>query len=380
MKDVSIVIVNYNVKYFLEQTILSAQEALTDFDGEIIVIDNNSTDDSIVFLKERFPEVIFIENKDNVGFSRANNQGFEVAQGKYTLILNPDTVIGHNTIKDCVKWAESHEDCGGIGAKMHDGNGKFLPESKRGFPSPWNSFCKIFGLSLLFPNSPTFAKYRLNYLSNTEPHNIDILSGAFIFVKSSILKECGGFDNRFFMYGEDIDLSYRFTQLGYKNYYIPSPMIHYKGECTKKDSIRYVKIFYEAMLIFFRKHYPNYSKVYYFFIKFAIGLRASLAVMKRFFKAIFRIKSNNFNSQKTVIISNDKEAIKKHLDEMSLIVSIKSLKEFDRTDTVNKEVIIDNRIASYQEIIEFIVKNESPKNRFKIYSSKSDVIMNPKNA
>lgn len=380
MKDVSIVIVNYNAKYFLEQTILSAQEALIDFEGEIIVIDNNSTDDSIAFHKQRFPEVIFIENKENVGFSRANNQGFEIAKGKYTLILNPDTVIGRDTIKDCIEWAESHEDCGGIGTKMHDGNGKFLPESKRGFPSPWNSFCKIFGLSLLFPNSPTFAKYRLNYLSKTEPHNIEILSGAFIFVKSSILKECGGFDNRFFMYGEDIDLSYRFTQLGYKNYYIPSPMIHYKGECTKKDSIRYVKIFYEAMLIFFRKHYPNYSKIYYFFIKFAIGLRASLAVMKRFFKSVFRINSNNFNSQKTVIISNDKDTIKKHLEEISLIISIKNLKDFDKTDTTNKEIIIDNRIASYQEIIEFIINNESPKNRFKIYSSNSDVIMNPKNA
>ena len=202
MKDVSIVIVNYRVKFFLEQTIRSAQEALRHLDGEIIVIDNNSGDDSIPFLKQRFPDVIYIENTENVGFARANNQGFEIAKGKYTLILNPDTIIGERTILDCINWYESHPDCGGIGVMMSDGNGVFLPESKRSFPTPWVSFCKIFGLSALFPYSPYFAKYHLRYLSKEQPHKVDILAGAYIFVRTDILQKCQGFDNDFFMYGE----------------------------------------------------------------------------------------------------------------------------------------------------------------------------------
>lgn len=259
--DISVVIVNYRVKYFLEQTVRSAKEALEGFRGEIIVIDNNSGDDSIAHLQECFPDVIVIQNHDNPGFGRANNQGFDIARGRFTLILNPDTIIGSHTLCDCMDFYEAHKDnCGGIGVQMHDGNGRFLPESKRSFPTPWVSFCKIFGLSSLFPRSPLFAKYHLRYLSADEPHCIDILSGAFIFVPTDLLRKIGGFDEDFFMYGEDIDLSYRIVKEGKRNYYIPSPMIHYKGESTQKDSYRYVRVFYEAMQIFSASTIPTIAE------------------------------------------------------------------------------------------------------------------------
>ena len=214
--DVSIVIVNYRVKYFLEQTVRSAKEALAGFSGEIIVVDNNSGDDSIEHLRKCFPDVIVIENRENAGFGRANNQGFAIARGKFTLILNPDTIIGSHTLRDCMDFYDKHaDDCGGIGVCMLDGNGRFLPESKRAFPTPWVSFCKIFGLSSLFPKSPLFAKYHLRYLPYDRPHRVDILSGAFIFIRTDLLRSIGGFDEDFFMYGEDIDLSYRIVKAGY---------------------------------------------------------------------------------------------------------------------------------------------------------------------
>lgn len=380
MKDVSIVIVNYRVKFFLEQTIRSAQEALRHLDGEIIVIDNNSGDDSIPFLKQRFPDVIYIENTENVGFARANNQGFEIANGKYTLILNPDTIIGERTILDCINWYESHPDCGGIGVMMSDGNGVFLPESKRSFPTPWVSFCKIFGLSALFPYSPYFAKYHLRYLSKEQPHKVDILAGAYIFVRTDILRKCQGFDNDFFMYGEDIDLSYRFTKAGYQNYYIPTPIIHYKGESTKKDSMKYVRVFYEAMLIFYRKNYPNYSKLYYFFIKFAVWIRAAIAMSKRVVKRILPAKKTT-KKQFTLIqiVSHEPDCIRSKFSgtnaEVHTCDNISNLKTSINGKTA---IIFDNRAVSYQNIIDKIVSSSNPNIRFFIYSSQSDLIISPK--
>ena len=278
--DVSIVIVNYRVKYFLEQTVRSAKEALAGFSGEIIVVDNNSGDDSIEHLRKCFPDVIVIENRENAGFGRANNQGFAIARGKFTLILNPDTIIGSHTLRDCMDFYDKHaDDCGGIGVCMLDGNGRFLPESKRAFPTPWVSFCKIFGLSSLFPKSPLFAKYHLRYLPYDRPHRVDILSGAFIFIRTDLLRSIGGFDEDFFMYGEDIDLSYRVLKGGYHNYYLPVDILHYKGESTQKSSFRYVHVFYEAMLIFFRKHYSGMSFLLSLPIKTAIYGKALVALV-----------------------------------------------------------------------------------------------------
>ena len=189
--DITIVIVNYRVKYFLEQTLRSVQEAINGLQAEVFVIDNNSGDDSIEHSKRLFPWVKFVENKKNVGFARANNQGIVAAQGEFTLILNPDTVITRDSVHKPIEWMREHPDCGAVGVRMVDGNGVFLPESKRAFPTPWASFCKIFGLSKLFPYSPVFAKYHLRYLSDREPHQVDILSGAFMLCRTLLLQQVG---------------------------------------------------------------------------------------------------------------------------------------------------------------------------------------------
>lgn len=376
MKDVSVVIVNYRVKYFLEQTILSTQEALNGLKGEIIVIDNDSGDDSIEYLKSKFKDVIFIENAANVGFARANNMGFDIASGKYTLILNPDTIIGEKTIHDCIGWYKSHPDCGGIGVMMIDGNGNFLPESKRAFPTPWVSFCKIFGLSSIFPYSKYFAKYHLRYLDKSKPHQIDILAGAFIFIKTDILKRCNGFDTDFFMYGEDIDLSYRITELGYRNYYIPTPIIHYKGESTKKNSMKYVRVFYEAMLIFFKKHYPHYGKVYSLLIKFAIVLRALIAASKRLLPSLKGNSTLNYNE--IFLITNQATSIIRQLPENCSYTIVDRLSNLSIESNRNRKLVIfDNRICSYQSIIESIRQLNSPFIDFAIYTSQADTIITP---
>ena len=371
MKEISVVIVNYRVKYFLEQTIRSAKEALAGRDVEIIVIDNDSQDDSIEYAKGMFPDVTFIENKENVGFAKANNQGFNVAAGKYILILNPDTIICKETVDACYTWAETHSDCGGIGVKMHDGNGVFLPESKRSFPTPWVSFCKIFGLSTLFPKSKWFAKYHLRYLDNREVHPIDILAGAFIFVNAELLRQCGGFDEAYFMYGEDIDLSYKFSKAGYQNYYLPNEIIHYKGESTKKNSMKYVKVFYEAMLIFFRKHYPHYSKIYYFFVKFAILIRAGLAALRRLLHPILSKKEQQPACY--YVQSRRFEEIKAKLPN----ACVKPYSEYKDNAELSM-IVLDSEEMSYSDIIVKIVSNKSQNIRFAIFSGNPGTLITPK--
>lgn len=277
--DLTVVIVNYRVKYLLEQTLRSVEQAMQGLTGEIIVVDNLSGDDSIAFSRERHPQVTYIENQENVGFARANNQAIMQAHGEYTLILNPDTIITTQCLHDGLDWMRSHPKCGAIGARMMDGNGVFLPESKRSFPTPWVSFCKIFGLSKLFPRSPLFAKYHLRYLSDLEPQCIDILSGAYMLCRTSVLQQLGGFDEDFFMYGEDIDLSFRLLKGGWQNWYLPLPITHFKGKSTQKSDFRYVHVFYQAMLIFFRKHYSHLSFFYTLPVKAAIYFRAFIALM-----------------------------------------------------------------------------------------------------
>ena len=217
----SIIIVNYNVQYFLEQCLTSVVRAIDSIDAEIFVVDNNSTDDSIQMVENKFPKIKLIINKENVGFSKANNQAIEKSQGEYVLLLNPDTVVEEDTFEKCVEFMDSHPDAGGLGVKMIDGSGVFLPESKRGLPTPSVSFYKIFGLSTIFPKSKQFSKYHLGYLKEDEVNEIEVLSGAYMWMRKSVLDKIGYLDEAFFMYGEDIDLSYRITQEGYKNYYYP---------------------------------------------------------------------------------------------------------------------------------------------------------------
>ncbi|MFN2128695.1 MAG: glycosyltransferase family 2 protein, partial [Anaerolineales bacterium] len=256
--DLSVIIVNYNVKYFLEQCLHSVIKSIEGLHGEIIVVDNNSVDGSTQMLNDKFPKVKLIANKKNLGFSKANNQGIKKASGKYILILNPDTILQEDTLLKCFDFMESHPNAGSLGVKMIDGKGNFLPESKRSLPTPSVAFFKIFGLASLFPRSKTFGRYHLGYLDKDQVHKVEILPGAFMFIRKSVLDQIGFLDETFFMYGEDIDLSYRITQAGYDNYYFPeTTIIHYKGESTKKGSINYVMVFYRAMMIFARKHFSR---------------------------------------------------------------------------------------------------------------------------
>lgn len=279
----SVIIVNYNVSCFLEQALNSVYKALRNVEGEVYVVDNNSVDNSLAMLEAKFPQVHVIANKENVGFARANNQAIRISTGEYVLLLNPDTVVEEDTFEKCIRFMDETPDAGGLGVKMVNGKGEFLPESKRGLPSPAVSFYKLFGLSKLFPKSKRFGAYHLTYLSNDEIHSVEVLAGAFMLMRRSVLDKVGLLDEDYFMYGEDIDLSYRILKGGYKNYYFPETrIIHYKGESTKTGSLNYVHVFYKAMQIFARKHFSQKNaKLFNFLIDCAIWFRASLAALKR---------------------------------------------------------------------------------------------------
>jgi O-antigen biosynthesis protein len=285
---ISVIIVNYNVEYFLEQCLNSVEKALQYVEGEVFVVDNNSIDGSVEMVRQKFPHVHLIANKHNPGFSIANNQAIRIAKGDYMLLLNPDTVVEELTFKKVIDFMDAHPDAGGLGVRMLDGKGKFLPESKRGLPTPDVAFYKIFGFSRLFPKSKRFGKYHLGYLSEFETHEVDILSGAFMLMRKETLDKVGLLDETFFMYGEDVDLSYRIQLGGYKNYYFADTrIIHYKGESTKKSSVNYVFVFYRAMVIFAEKHFSQKNaKLFSLLINIAIYLRASLAILSRFIKRI----------------------------------------------------------------------------------------------
>lgn len=285
---VSVVIVNYNVMHFLEQCLNSVFESAKHCETEVFVVDNNSVDGSCSMVKEKFPQVHLIENKTNYGFSYANNQAIKISKGDYVLLLNPDTVIEEKTLKTVCDFMDENPDAGGLGVKMIDGKGRFLPESKRGLPTPEVAFYKIFGVSKFFPKSKKFGKYHLTYLDKEKTHVIDVLSGAFMLLRSETLEKTGYLDEDFFMYGEDIDMSYRITLAGYKNFYYPeTTIIHYKGESTKKGSVNYVLVFYNAMIIFAKKHFSKKNAgLFSALINIAIYLRAAVAILYRFVRSV----------------------------------------------------------------------------------------------
>lgn len=287
----SVIIVNYNVKAFLEQCLQSVKQSTglelgKDFD--VYVVDNHSVDGSVKMLRERYPWVNLIANEENVGFSKANNQAIRLSKAKYVLLLNPDTLIETDTLKKCVDFMESHPDAGGLGVKMIDGQGRYLKESKRGLATPEVSFYKITGLCKFFPRSKRFAAYYMGHLDPDKIHQVEILSGAFMMMRKETLDKIGLLDETFFMYGEDIDLSYRILLGGYKNYYFPeTKIIHYKGESTKKGSLNYVMVFYKAMEIFAEKYFSKGKyRLYIHIIRIAIWLRAFLSMLSRIFKRI----------------------------------------------------------------------------------------------
>ena len=286
--QLSVIIVNYNVKYFLEQCLYAVQKACSGIESEIIVTDNNSSDGSRAFLEPAFPAVNFIWNSGNVGFARANNQALEIAKGAFILFLNPDTILAEDSIAKCLQFFTENKNAGAVGIQMIDGSGNFLKESKRAFPSPLTSLYKLTGLTRLFPRSRIFARYHLGHLSKDENHEVDVLAGAFMMIPKKVLNEIGNFDERFFMYGEDVDLSFRIQKAGYKNYYFSeSTIIHFKGESTKRGSLNYVRLFYKAMNLFVKKHYSgSEAGVFIFFIQVAIIIRAAFSALGNILKKI----------------------------------------------------------------------------------------------
>ena len=255
MKSVSIIIVNYNVKEFLPNLIQSISKAVKNVSSEIIIVDNASQDGSAEFICNKFPFITLIENRENLGFSKANNIGLKVATGEYLLLLNPDTILSEDTIDVMIKFFDENPDAGIAGCKILNPDGSFQLACRRSFPGPWNSFCKVTGLSSLFPGSRVFAKYNLTYLNEYETYEVDAISGSFMMIKRNVYENVGGLDEQFFMYGEDLDWCYRIQKAGYKVYYVHSTqIIHYKGESTKRSSLDETNFFYNAMHLFVKKH------------------------------------------------------------------------------------------------------------------------------
>jgi GT2 family glycosyltransferase len=274
--------------------------------AEILVVDNLSSDDSIFYLRPLFPSISFIENPKNMGFSAANNLAVQHCSGEFILFLNPDTLIPEDCLSNCLQFLRAHPKAGALGIRMLDGSGVFLPESKRAFPSPIRAFYKLLGFSAMFPRSHIFNRYSLGNLNSLENHEVDVLAGAFMMVSKPVLDLTGGFDERFFMYGEDIDLSYRIQKAGFTNYYYAgSSIIHFKGESTRKGSMNYVKLFYTAMLLFVQKNYRGTKAGFFgFFIQAAIILRG-------LFSAFHKIGIYPFKNwaKKQIFVKNRAESI-----------------------------------------------------------------------
>lgn len=275
----SVIIVSYKVKFYLEQCLLAVKKATADIESEIYVVDNHSNDGSVEFIAERFPDINLISSNHNNGFSRANNIAIRQCSGEYVLLLNPDTIVGERSIKEVLKFMDAHPKAGGVGVKMLNADGSCAKESRRGVPTVATSFYKMTGLCACYPHSQRFAHYYMGHLPWDKPAQIEIISGAFCMLRHSALDKIGLLDEDFFMYGEDVDLSYRLLKGGYENWYVPVEILHYKGESAHKSSFRYVHVFYNAMLIFFRKHYGNKAAIISLPIKAAVVVKATITLL-----------------------------------------------------------------------------------------------------
>ncbi|MBF4518046.1 glycosyltransferase family 2 protein [Flavobacterium sp. ANB] len=371
--QLSVIILNYNVRYFLEQCVLSVQEAISTLNAEIIVIDNNSTDDSCLMMKQRFPEIKLIQNKENFGFPKGNNIAVEQAQGKYICILNPDTVVAEDTFSKVLAFAEKQIDLGIIGCKLIDGTGSFLPESKRCIPTPWVAFTKFFGLYKIFPKTHLFNQYYAQHLSENETGKIDILVGAFMFMQRDLYLDLKGFDEDCFMYADDIDLSYRVLQNRKSNYYFhETTVIHYKGESTVKDE-KYMKRFQEAMRFFYQKHF---KKSFFFEVFIQIGI-----VFFSFVK-MFQGKSKLKAVPKSYVLYSSNEKLSEkltHIFKNKVVIF-----DFKKEKTVNSsqifrgkrvEIILDNQYVSFKKCIKIIETLKDKSITFKIFPKNANFII-----
>lgn len=356
--QLSVIILNYNVRYFLELCVLSVQSALETIDSEIIVIDNDSSDSSCAMMKERFPKVKLIQNNENLGFPKGNNIGVAQAQGEYVCILNPDTVIAEDTFTKILAFAKKQLDLGIIGCKLIDGAGNFLPESKRGVPTPWVAFTKITGLYKLFTKSGIFGKYYAQHLRENETGKVDILVGAFMFMKRDLYLEVGGFDEDCFMYSDDIDLSYRMLEKRKFNYYFhETTVIHYKGESTVKDQT-YMKRFQEAMNFFYKKHFHR-SVLFSLFMKIGIVFFSFVKMFQgkpkiKISPKSYQLYSSNEKLANKLVLVLQKKVSFHDLKTEKMVIS-SSLRSGDET-----EIILDNEFVSFKESIAIV---ESSRNK-----------------
>ena len=375
---VSVIIVNYQVKFYLAQCLHSVLRAMDGIDGEIIVVDNDSQDDSIDYARELYPQVTFIENKENLGFSCANNIAIRQSKGEYVLLLNPDTIVNEHLLIDCITLLDAHLEIGATGVRMLNENGTFAPESRRGVPTPFTSFCKMVGLTSLFPKSRLFGRYYMKYLDEYATTPIEIVSGACMFIRKSVLDECGLLDEDFFMYGEDIDLSYRMLKTGKQNYYIPTRILHYKGESTHKNTFRYVYVFYEAMYIFFRKHYSSYNWILSVPIRSAIYLKGATEFISRKLHGWFKKPLSDQEYLKTVrfLLKGSNRTVETMVE---ICEQNKLVYDVVENETVHYDyVVFDVEEFSYDQILEELErrsKNKKTITHLGTYSSRLDCIL-----
>ncbi|MFT5754323.1 MAG: GT2 family glycosyltransferase [Flavobacterium sp.] len=365
--QLSVIILNYNVRYFLEQCVFSVQKALKGIDGEIIVIDNNSSDDSCAMMKEKFPNVRLIENKQNSGFPKGNNIGVAEAKGEYLCILNPDTVVAEDTFSKILQSRFCNFDTGIIGCKLIDGTGNFLPESKRGVPTPWVAFTKIFGLYKFFPFSSWFNKYYAQHITENQSGKVDILVGAFMFMKRELYIKIGGFDENCFMYSDDIDLSYMVLKLGEENHYFhETSVIHYKGESTVRDGL-YMKRFREAMEFFYNKHFKK-AVIFNLMMQFG-GFAFSV------------IKKNQQKNEKVKIdeyVFFSKSNFELDWDKKTTYLS--DFNQFNNDLSMNVELIFDTNSFSFKEIITFMEIYKTKNITYKNYIKSSNYCIGSNNS
>lgn len=380
----TVIIVSYNVKYYVEQCLFSLQRALKGIQGEVFVIDNHSRDESIYYLSSRFKDVHFIDSNHNLGFARANNIVIRQTTGKYVLLLNPDTIVAENTIRDAISFMDRHPKAGGAGVKMFNSDGSLAPESRRGIPTPFTSFLKMLGST---------KRYYMSHLPWEEPAQIEIMSGAFCLLRRSALQKIGLLDEDFFMYGEDIDLSFRLLNGGFENWYLPFPIVHYKGESTQKSSFRYVHVFYQAMLIFFRKHYGHVSLVFGLPIKIAIYFKALIALVAMLIDRMkrslgFAETVNNTADYVFVGSAEMIEACRNIAKEKGLNAyyhaadnNYRNIRKEDiLTDTGNaqsKYCVFDMDIFAYKEVINIMRQQIRPHIKIGTYHKKSNTIITP---
>ncbi len=393
----SVIIVSYQVRHYLAQCLDSLQRALKDLESEVIVVDNHSSDDTVAYIRKNYSWVRVIASNHNLGFAKANNIALRLAKGEYVLFVNPDVVVAENTVKECVDVLAEHPETGALGVCMLNRDGTRALESRRGIPTPMTAFYKMSGLCKIYPKSRRFGRYYMGWLPWDVPVEIEIVSGAFTMLRTSVMREMNGYDEEYFMYGEDIDLSYRLLKAGYKNLYLPNTILHYKGESTHKSSFRYVHVFYEAMLIFLQKHFGQLSVLLTIPIKLAIYVRALGALVKmsvhRLKKMLgFTIRPRRKQPVYVCVGNQDMlDMCKEKIDEkayegvyvMGNATTLPSghssqserlLSEYPDKDIV---VVYDTSSYSYADIFEIFMSTANPNMTIGFYYADKNIIITP---